>query len=131
MNDDVSLFKPGDVLLLTCLVMTVIILLVLLRPSPHAPVSSVIIIDQTGRPRDEKLPTKGSSIVQVEGPLGATIVELKPRGVRILSSPCPHKTCIGMGLVRHPGTPLACLPNRVLVRLDGIDLTSSVDAVTR
>jgi len=58
-------------------------------------------------------------IVEVEGPLGRTRVVIEEDGVRIASSPCPDKLCVHMGAIRKPGQWIACLPNRVFVRILG------------
>ena len=47
----------------------------------------------------------------MEGPLGETLVEIRNGDVRIISSPCPEKTCLEMKI----GNAICCLPNRVLV----------------
>ncbi len=53
-----------------------------------------------------------------DGPLGPTRLVIDDQGVRITDSPCPRKTCISMGPARHTGDLLACVPNRILVRID-------------
>ncbi|NOY12562.1 MAG: NusG domain II-containing protein [Deltaproteobacteria bacterium] len=59
--------------------------------------------------------------VELNGPLGTTVLQIADGGVRILSSPCSRKICIGMGEARHPGDLLACVPNRLVVRIEGAD----------
>ena len=56
--------------------------------------------------------------VDIEGPLGLTHLVIDDLGAHITSSPCPHKTCINMGPVKRSGELLACVPNRILVRID-------------
>ena len=56
--------------------------------------------------------------VDIEGPLGPTRLVIDEQGVRITDSPCPHKLCLAMGPARHTGDLLACVPNRILVRID-------------
>jgi hypothetical protein len=54
-----------------------------------------------------------------EGPLGITQVEIAHEAVRVTDSPCPRKVCIGMGEVQRSGDLLACVPNRLVVRIEG------------
>jgi hypothetical protein len=56
--------------------------------------------------------------VDIQGPLGMTHLVIDEHGAQITSSPCPHKICISMSPIRRSGEILACVPNRVLVRID-------------
>jgi hypothetical protein len=70
--------------------------------------------------KDEWLyPLDASRDVEVPGPLGTTVVEIKDGNARVLDSPCPNKTCIAAGEISLNGQWLACLPNRVFVRIEG------------
>jgi hypothetical protein len=71
--------------------------------------------------------------IDVQGPLGITTVEVEPGGARVVSSPCPSQTCVRSGAVRLPGQVVACLPNRVVLRVAGAGKPDprGVDAVAR
>ena len=56
--------------------------------------------------------------VDLDGPLGLTRLIIDEQGVRIADSPCPRKICIAMGSAKRTGDLLACVPNRILVRID-------------
>lgn len=60
-----------------------------------------------------------STQVEIEGPLGATRLVIDHDGARIAASPCALKVCMGMGPARRPGDLLVCLPNRILVQVEG------------
>ncbi len=55
----------------------------------------------------------------LEGPLGSAILSIRGGKVCIIDSPCPLKVCIGMGEVAREGELLACVPNHLLVRIEG------------
>ena len=55
----------------------------------------------------------------IDGPLGQTKLVIDERGARIVKSPCPRKICVSMGEAKHTGDLLACVPNRILVHIDG------------
>jgi hypothetical protein len=57
--------------------------------------------------------------VDLAGPLGTTRLVITADGARITASPCALKACMGMGPARRPGDLLACLPNRILVEIEG------------
>jgi hypothetical protein len=64
-------------------------------------------------------PQDHAEIVSVAGPLGETVVELSGRRARVVSSPCGNQTCVSAGFIQFHGQWLACLPNRVLVSVEG------------
>jgi hypothetical protein len=55
----------------------------------------------------------------VPGPLGDTIVVIKDGKASVEDSPCPDKLCVHMPAISRPGQWIACLPNRVFVRVRG------------
>jgi hypothetical protein len=55
----------------------------------------------------------------VRGPLGETMVIIKGGRAFVEDSPCPDKLCVHMPAVSRPGQWIACLPNRVFVRVRG------------
>jgi len=59
--------------------------------------------------------------VELEGPLGKTHLVIDEQGARIVDSPCPRKICVSMGPAKRTADLLACVPNRILVRIAGAD----------
>ncbi len=57
--------------------------------------------------------------VALAGPLGETELAIRDGAARILASPCPHKICMGMGPAARTGDFIACVPNHLLVRIEG------------
>lgn len=57
--------------------------------------------------------------VSLAGPLGETVVRIADGNARVLSSPCPNKVCMGMGPASRRGELLACVPNHLIVRIEG------------
>lgn len=57
--------------------------------------------------------------LQVKGPLGLTEVQIRGGAVWVEDSPCTNKVCIAMGHISSSGQYVACLPNRVFVRISG------------
>lgn len=60
--------------------------------------------------REYTFPLDKDGIYSVSGPLGETEIEIKSGEARIISSPCPNKTCIAQGF----SDTLICLPNHVV-----------------
>lgn len=55
----------------------------------------------------------------IDGPLGQTKLVIDEQGARIVESPCPRKICVSMGAAKHTADLLACVPNRILVHING------------
>jgi hypothetical protein len=67
--------------------------------------------------------------LEIEGPLGITVVSVESGAARVISSPCRDKICIRAGRLKSAGDWTACLPNKVLVRIRGKD-EQEIDAIT-
>lgn len=51
---------------------------------------------------------------------GAITIEVVPgKGVHISESNCPERVCVHAGWVGRPGETIACLPNKLLVEIEG------------
>ena len=73
---------------------------------------------------------KTDRTVEIPGALGNTTVEIAGGKARILDSPCPNKTCVAAAPLSRQGDWSACLPNKVILRVEGGDLRSEgLDAV--
>jgi hypothetical protein len=64
-------------------------------------------------------PLDENRTVSLPGPLGETVLSIRDGRACIFSSPCPLKVCLGMGEVSRAGQVLACVPNELLVRIEG------------
>ncbi len=66
--------------------------------------------------------------LSVPGPLGDTIIRIEGGAARIAASPCPNETCVAAGPLSRPGQWSACLPNKVMLRIEGGTGDELVDA---
>jgi hypothetical protein len=57
--------------------------------------------------------------VDVVGPLGTTVIVIADGKVEFRSSPCVNQTCVASGPIASVGAWNACLPNGVIVRIEG------------
>ena len=60
-------------------------------------------------------PADATETVNVSGPLGDTVVEIRGGSAFFASSPCLNQTCVAAGQIHLPGQWAACLPNRVML----------------
>jgi len=70
-------------------------------------------------------------VIQVQGPLGVTEIEIGADGARVSRAPCRNQICVRAGWIRRTGEITVCIPNRVLLRFVGHRPDSSLDAVSR
>lgn len=75
----------------------------------------VVLVESPGG--RQYLPLERDARLQVSGPLGVTGVEVREGRVHIDQSPCESKQCVHMGWVGPEVGWVACLPNRVFVRV--------------
>jgi len=69
--------------------------------------------------------------VRLQGPLGVTVLVIAKGEARILSSPCPDKICVRSGAIHAVGELLACVPNRIVVRIEGPPREAEYDLISR
>ena len=53
--------------------------------------------------------------LEIEGAIGITKIRIKNAQVSVLSSACPHKTCVASPPLKKVGDWNACLPNQVFL----------------
>jgi hypothetical protein len=58
-------------------------------------------------------------LIEVPGPLGTSIINIKQRKARIDSDPSPRQYCVRQGWLQQAGEIALCLPNQVSIELAG------------
>ena len=72
-----------------------------------------------------------SRIDTVAGTIGLAVIKTDARGqVEIVKAPCRDKICQMMGTLSAPGDVSACIPNELIVRIEGAR-SNSLDAISR
>jgi hypothetical protein len=64
-------------------------------------------------------PLDAEETVEVQGPLGDTVVRISGRRAWVASSPCNNQTCVAAGHITAQGQWVACLPNSVFFSIEG------------
>ena len=68
-------------------------------------------------------------LINVPGPLGTSVAEVKPGAIRMKSSPCPAHYCMETGWINRPGAVIVCVPNRIVIEI--VPDKNSVDTIAR
>jgi len=87
---------------------------------------------RVGREIVVTLPLDRDVVQAVQGRLGPVTLQVAGGAIRITESGCAQRICVAMGAKRAPGEIIACVPNAVIVQLEGGGLDPDTpDAVSR
>ena len=75
-----------------------------------------------------RYPLKKSGTFPLNG--GTNILVVDNGEAWVSEADCPDKVCMGMGKISRNGEFIACLPNRVLIVIEGAAESSPVDGMT-
>ena len=88
-----------------------------------------VLIEGPGRKWVYPLDTELSLAIQ--GPLGSTIVRIHDNQAWVESSPCENQICVFAGRLYRRWDFASCLPNQVLLVIEGYDSLRELDAKSR
>jgi hypothetical protein len=71
----------------------------------------------TGETGEWIAPLDKDAEYEIPGPLGITVVHIHDGKASVVDSPCKNKICILAGAISEPNQWIACLPNKVFVRI--------------
>ena len=58
-------------------------------------------------------------LIEVQGPLGVTLIEIQPGRARVAADPGPRQYCVRQGWLTRAGSVAICAPNEVSLALTG------------
>ena len=120
-------FRKKDWLLLAGLILAggLILLAVLLFSRPGKTVTV-----RVGGRTVKTLPLEQDTEYVIEGASGGTNRLIIRNGEAwVEEASCPDKLCIGMGHIRRSGQSIICLPNEVVIEIQGGPAEDSVDGI--
>jgi hypothetical protein len=110
-----SLARPGDWLVAGLSLAAVIVSFPLLwRGGPAE--KAVVKLDGTVV---QELPLSQNRRVEVQGPIGTTVIEIEPGRARVFSDPGPRQYCVRQGWLTQANAIAICAPNHVSLALVG------------
>lgn len=68
--------------------------------------------------------------VSIQGLIGTTTVKIDHRAARVIHSDCPEQICVKTGKIHLAGEMIVCVPNKVIVRING-DRNNQFDVITQ
>lgn len=95
--------------------------------SMNAPAGNAILI--TTPEGEYRYSLDKAAIIKLHVNSGPYRLEIKDSKVRVLETVCPHQICKQRGWVYRSGDSIACVPNRVLVKIESEE--RGVDGITQ
>ena len=91
--------------------------------NPRNNIQVIIEGPRRGLSQNQKwiFPINAEETVEVSGPLGITVVRVHGDAAWVESSPCKNQVCMTAGFLRQSGEFAACLPNMILLAIEGHD----------
>ena len=118
--------SPGDIVLAAVVLLSAAALLVA-RPGGGTPRAASV---QVGGEVVRLLPLHEAARIEVPGPAGVSAVEVDGGRARVVDSPCARRICVRRGWLRAVGDVAVCVPNHLVVRVEG-EGGPSFDGVSR
>ena len=70
-----------------------------------------------------------SKTFSIQGMIGETLIQINQGQIWVEKAPCPHQICKNMGKISHSGETIVCIPNRILIQINGRS-HNQVDSIT-
>ncbi len=112
------MFRRNDWLVLAA-IGCVLLLLLFFRFDPLRRDAYTLLVESDSLVEEIRVTPALSRILSLEGPRGTTQVHIQGGKVWVAYSPCPDKVCLEMGNIPDNGGFIACIPNRVVLRMKG------------
>lgn len=61
----------------------------------------------------------GEREITLSGEYGENVILISNGHIRMKSADCPDKLCVEHGELKSGGTPIVCLPNKVVIKFEG------------
>lgn len=70
-------------------------------------------------------------IFTIDGPAGGNTVQAEPGRIRVSGAGCPDQVCVGQGWLSSGITPIVCLPNRLVIRIEAGTNELDLDGISK
>ncbi|MGN8897729.1 NusG domain II-containing protein [Flavonifractor sp. HCP28S3_F3] len=120
---------PWDLLVVVLVVAAAVALLFALRQESGNFLSATVVLDgETIAQYDLSALTEPVTL-EVDGASYPLTIQAEPGRICILESSCPGQDCVHTGWADRAGQQIICLPNRLVISLEGTS-SGDIDAVT-
>ena len=120
---------PWDLLVAVLVAAAAVALLLALRQESGNFLTATVVLDGETIAQYDLTTLTGLETLEVDGASYPLTIQAEPGRIRILESSCPGQDCVHTGWADQAGQQIICLPNRLVISLDG-GTTKDIDAVT-
>ena len=106
--------KADKILILCIMVVSLLLCIPLFLSQNHVSYASVYVKEKEVL----KIDLSKDKTYVVNGKLGKVHIEVKNRKVRVSQEKSPHHYCSKQGYVSNSNTPIVCLPNETVVKIE-------------
>ena len=121
-----KILKIGDYIVGTIILIGFIVGIFLIRSSTSEGQMVSIFVNNQEQYRFKIFENR---TITIKGPIGKTVVKVEHGKVWVESAPCPHQICKNMGQISKAGEIIVCIPNRLLIRIEG-NRRHAIDGIT-
>lgn len=116
--------KRGDLVLISILLVAALIFLVPRwvgenesEKNHNIPLTATITVD--GQLYKTVELTEEEQIIRIETDHGLNVLKVHDYGIEMIEADCPDEVCLTFGFVDKKNQSIVCLPNKVLVEVEG------------
>lgn len=70
----------------------------------------------------------GERTIELNGNYGKNIISITHDRIEMRSADCPDKLCVKHGELKSAGSPIVCLPNRIIIKFENQSSSSDAEA---
>jgi hypothetical protein len=118
--------KFGDIIIVLAIAAVIVLLLVLPNSKPAGSQTAVIIVDGAEYERIEL--SEISDPITIDLHESGVVIKAQDGQIWFASSTCPDQTCVNTGKLLRSGNIAVCLPNKVIVKIEGTT-NSDIDVI--
>ena len=94
---------------------------------------TVAVVSQDGKElqRIDLSRVKEPYTIRIDGKDGGyNIVLVEPGRICVLEASCPDKVCINQGWISDSSKPIVCLPNKMMIVIEGSENSDELDGIS-
>ncbi|MBN2091277.1 NusG domain II-containing protein [candidate division KSB1 bacterium] len=122
-----AILTPGDKILIISLLLSSFFMCYFLIFNKQTGKMAVIWVNGQ---EIKRLDLSREQQLELAGAQGEFIVQVKNNAVRMIKSTCPDKLCLQMGAINKPNQVIVCVPNRVIIKIEGGTSSEQFDLIT-
>jgi hypothetical protein len=117
-----------DLILVGALLIAALLVLLVIRNRQERETGTDAVVTVRTSDGDEVYPLNKDGVFSLNGGTNTLVIENGEAWVS--EANCPDKVCMGMGKISRNGEFIACLPNRLIIVVEGADQQALVDGMT-